>query len=59
MEGGAFGAGPAQGASRWREENLDPMLALRTVALNPGWWEEFWEWEFERRERERKTRAAA
>lgn len=43
----------------WREENLDPMLALRTVALNPGWWEEFWDWEFERRQHERKTRAAA
>ena len=43
----------------WREENLDPMLALRTVALNEGWWEEFWEWEHERRREARKERSAA
>lgn len=43
----------------WREEHLDPMLALRTMAMNPGWWQEFWEWEIERRETQRQARVAA
>ncbi len=32
----------------WREETLNPMLALRVVRSN-GWWDEFWESEHERR----------
>lgn len=32
----------------WREETLNPMLALRVVRAN-GWWDEFWESELERR----------
>lgn len=43
----------------WREENLDPMLALRTVSMNPGWWDEFWQWKHLKDAHERKSRAAA
>lgn len=43
----------------WKEENLDPMLALRTAALNDGWWEAFWEWEHQRRQDARKKLAAS
>lgn len=32
----------------WREETLNPMLALRVVRAN-GWWNDFWESEAERR----------
>ena len=32
----------------WREETLNPMLALRVVPAN-GWWDEFWESEDQRR----------
>ena len=32
----------------WREENLNPMLALRVLRAN-GWWDEFWESEQKRR----------
>ncbi len=32
----------------WREETLNPMLALRVLRAN-GWWDEFWESEQERR----------
>jgi len=43
----------------WREDNLDPMLALRTVSINPGWWEEFWRWKHRRDAQARKTQTAA
>lgn len=32
----------------WKEENLNPMCALRTLRAN-GWWDDFWAWENERR----------
>ena len=32
----------------WREETLNPMLALRVLRAN-GWWDEFWKSEQERR----------
>jgi len=32
----------------WKEETLNPMLALRVVRAN-GWWDEFWESESRRR----------
>lgn len=32
----------------WREETLNPMLALRVLRAN-GWWDEFWESEKQRR----------
>jgi hypothetical protein len=32
----------------WKEENLNPMCALRALRAN-GWWDDFWAWENERR----------
>ncbi len=32
----------------WKEQNLNPMCALRTLRAN-GWWDDFWAWENERR----------
>jgi len=34
----------------WKEESINPMLAIRVIKKN-GWWDEFWNWRTEREEK--------